>query len=86
MDKVAGHLYRQEGKRVRPALATLFRSTQHAMEPFTFGFLHIISDDLKGLYPVFAGHNTRRRFLRDFHQDTAIQRPSQGVSCTRCVS
>ncbi|GKT48625.1 uncharacterized protein ColSpa_08806 [Colletotrichum spaethianum] len=75
--KIAGYLPdRHEGKRIRPALATLSRSWQSAIEPFTFKSLHITSDDLKKFYPAFAGCWTRRRFLRDLHLDIVLPRYS----------
>ncbi|KAK7756342.1 hypothetical protein SLS62_001568 [Diatrype stigma] len=75
--KIAGYLPdRHEGKRIRPALATLSRSWQGAIEHFTFETLHITSDDLGDFFLAFARHRTRRRFLQDLKIDVILPRYS----------
>lgn len=71
--KVAGYLpERHEGKRIRPALATLSRSWQSAIEPLTFKSLRITSDDLGEFYPAFANYKPRRRYLRDLRLEIVL--------------
>lgn len=78
VDNIAGHVpARHQGKWIRPALATLSRSWQHAIEPFTFKVLHITSDELEDFYPAFAVHQTRRCFLQDLHLDIVLPRYSR---------
>ncbi|KAJ2988950.1 hypothetical protein NUW58_g3716 [Xylaria curta] len=75
--KVAGYLPdRHEGKRIRPALATLSHSWQYAIETLTFKSLHITSDQLGRFFSVFANPVARRDFLRDLHLDVVLPRYS----------
>lgn len=75
--KIASYLPdRHEGKRIRPALATLSRSWQHAVEPYTFKSIDITSDDLEYFYQAFSGEKTRRRWLRDLSLDIVLPRYS----------
>lgn len=75
VDKIAGYLPdRHQGKRIRPALATLSRAWQCAIEPLTFRSLRITSDHLGDFfYPAFATPRThRRRLLRDLNLDIVL--------------
>ncbi|KAG8164414.1 hypothetical protein KVR01_006332 [Diaporthe batatas] len=63
--KVAEYLPRKyKGKLIRPALATLSRSWQYAIETLTFRNLVITSDRLQNFCASIASHPTRRRFVR----------------------
>lgn len=67
LDRIVGYLPDQrEGNRIRPALATLSRPWQYAIETFTFASLRITSNDLEEFKLVFTASTTRRRFLQTF--------------------
>lgn len=83
VDRIAGHLPdRHEGKRILPALATLSRSWQHAIELFTFKSLHVTSDDLEDFWAAFEGRQTRRRLLRDLQLDIVLP-PYSDEDCAK---
>ncbi|KAK8084866.1 hypothetical protein PG997_006137 [Apiospora hydei] len=80
--EIASYLpIRHEDGLVRPALATLSRSWQSAIEPLTFKLLQITSDDLQDFYSAFA-NIPRRGFLRELHLDIFLPLYSR-LDCTK---
>ncbi|KAK7957000.1 uncharacterized protein PG986_006222 [Apiospora aurea] len=60
LSNIAGFLPQRHGeKQVRPAIATVSRTWQHAIEPFTFAFLRITSHDLDAFESAFARSRAR---------------------------
>lgn len=73
--KIAKYLPKEhEGKKIRPALATLSRSWQYAIEQLTFKTLFIKSYDLEDFCTVFSSNTTRHRFLQYLALDIILPR------------